>query len=139
MPPPDPARQSAGWMSRGACLREDPELTFPVSETHAAAGRQITAAKAVCGRCLVRVMCLACALATGQDGVWGDDRLRASRLALRRPPGGCAGSGSGRAGRRTAGGFPYGAWLLALLAVGLFCCGLYCLAEARYRDLTPGQ
>ena len=34
---------------------------------------------------------------------------------------------------------PYGSWLLALLACGLFCYGLYCLVEARYRDLTPGQ
>jgi hypothetical protein len=33
----------------------------------------------------------------------------------------------------------YGPWLLALLACGLFCYGLYCLIEARYRDLTPGQ
>ena len=33
----------------------------------------------------------------------------------------------------------YGPWLLALLASGLFCYGLYCLLEARYRDLTPGQ
>jgi hypothetical protein len=34
---------------------------------------------------------------------------------------------------------PRGAWLLTLLAAGLFCYGIYCLAEARYRDLTPGQ
>jgi hypothetical protein len=27
----------------------------------------------------------------------------------------------------------------ALGASGLFCYGLYCLLEARYRDLTPGQ
>ena len=33
----------------------------------------------------------------------------------------------------------YGPWLLALLASGLFCYGLYCLIEARYRDLTPGR
>ena len=33
----------------------------------------------------------------------------------------------------------YGPWLLALLASGLLCYGLYCLIEARYRDLTPGQ
>jgi hypothetical protein len=32
-----------------------------------------------------------------------------------------------------------GPWLLALLASGLFCYGLYCLLEARYRDLTPGR
>ena len=33
----------------------------------------------------------------------------------------------------------YGSWLLGVLASGLFCYGLYCLAEARYRDLTPGR
>ena len=32
-----------------------------------------------------------------------------------------------------------GSWLLALLASGLLCYGLYCLIEARYRDLTPGR
>jgi hypothetical protein len=26
-----------------------------------------------------------------------------------------------------------------LLASGLLCYGLYCLLEARYRDLTPGR
>jgi Domain of Unknown Function (DUF1206) len=33
----------------------------------------------------------------------------------------------------------YGSWLLAMLASGLLCYGLYCLLEARYRDLTPGR
>ena len=33
----------------------------------------------------------------------------------------------------------YGSWLLALLASGMACYGLYCLIEARYRDLTPGR
>ena len=32
-----------------------------------------------------------------------------------------------------------GSWLLALLASGLLCYGLYCLIEARHRDLTPGR
>ena len=32
-----------------------------------------------------------------------------------------------------------GGWLLALLASGLLCYGLYCLIEARYRDLAPGR
>ena len=32
----------------------------------------------------------------------------------------------------------YGPMTLAALAVGLACYGLYCLVEARYRDLTPG-
>ncbi|MEP7021994.1 MAG: DUF1206 domain-containing protein [Pseudonocardiales bacterium] len=33
----------------------------------------------------------------------------------------------------------YGTWLLATLALGLICYGLYCMIEARYRDLTPGM
>jgi hypothetical protein len=39
---------------------------------------------------------------------------------------------------RSVAGSAGGAWL-ALLACGLFCYGLYCLIEARYRDLTPGR
>jgi hypothetical protein len=34
---------------------------------------------------------------------------------------------------------PYGPITLAALAFGLFSYGLYCLLEARYRDLTPGR
>lgn len=33
----------------------------------------------------------------------------------------------------------YGALTLAVLALGLLCYGLYCLLEARFRDLTPGR
>jgi hypothetical protein len=33
----------------------------------------------------------------------------------------------------------YGSWLLGLLASGIVCYGLYCLLEAKYRDLTPGR
>jgi hypothetical protein len=40
---------------------------------------------------------------------------------------------------RSVAGTAYGSWLLALLASGLLCYGLYCLVEARYRDLTPGR
>lgn len=40
---------------------------------------------------------------------------------------------------RSVAGSANGAWLLGLLAAGLFCYGVYCLLEARYRDLTPGR
>jgi Domain of Unknown Function (DUF1206) len=40
---------------------------------------------------------------------------------------------------RSVAGSAYGPWWLALLASGLVCYGLYCLIEARYRDLTPGR
>jgi hypothetical protein len=40
---------------------------------------------------------------------------------------------------RSVASFTDGSWLLALLACGLLCYGLYCLIEARYRDLTPGR
>ena len=41
--------------------------------------------------------------------------------------------------RSVAGSADGGSWLLGLLASGLLCYGLYCLIEARYRDLTPGR
>lgn len=40
---------------------------------------------------------------------------------------------------RSVAGSAGGSWLLGLLASGLVCYGLYCLLEARYRDLTPGR
>jgi WhiB family transcriptional regulator, redox-sensing transcriptional regulator len=66
--PIDNAFTSAGWMSRGACRREDPDLFFPISER---AAHVVAAAKAVCGACAVRASCLAFALQTSQDGIWG--------------------------------------------------------------------
>ena len=32
----------------------------------------------------------------------------------------------------------YGPWLLGLTAAGLVCYGLYCLVDARYRDVSAG-
>jgi hypothetical protein len=40
---------------------------------------------------------------------------------------------------RSVASSPCGPWLLAVLASGLLCYGLYCLFKARYRDLTPGR
>lgn len=67
---PVPHAERSGWMLRGACRSEDPELFFPIS----AAGpglAQVSSAKAVCGRCPVRANCLSYALITRPDGIWG--------------------------------------------------------------------
>jgi WhiB family redox-sensing transcriptional regulator len=77
-------------MSRGACQGEDPELFFPVSVTGPFRD-QVTAAKAVCGRCLVQVACLSYALRSAQDGIWGGttrDERRAIPAAVERRPAG---------------------------------------------------
>jgi WhiB family redox-sensing transcriptional regulator len=64
------AAGSPGWMPRGACRGEDPELFFPVTAAGPALA-QVFAAKAVCFQCAVRAACLSYALATGQAGIWG--------------------------------------------------------------------
>ena len=81
MLPSDAPTVALGWMSRGACHGEDPELFFPVA-TNGAAVHQITAAKAACARCPVRAICLAYAVTTRQEGIWGGttpDERRALR------------------------------------------------------------
>lgn len=59
-----------GWMLRGACRGEDPELFFPISAAGPALA-QVRSAKAVCGRCPVQPDCLSYALITRPDGIWG--------------------------------------------------------------------
>jgi WhiB family transcriptional regulator, redox-sensing transcriptional regulator len=75
----------AGWMSRGACRRADPELFFPISDS---AAHLVAAAKAVCQACSVRALCLAFAVETRQDGIWGgttsDERHAMRHQAPRR-------------------------------------------------------
>jgi WhiB family transcriptional regulator, redox-sensing transcriptional regulator len=79
---------STGWMSRGACHGEDPELFFPVGDSYAAQ-RQAYAAITVCGRCGVRAQCLAYALDSQHEGIWGgttaQERAAARRRAGARP------------------------------------------------------
>ncbi len=70
----------ADWRARGACLRADPELFFPLSSVGPSV-EHLNQAKAVCARCQVRAECLEFALATRQvHGVWGgaseDERRR---------------------------------------------------------------
>ena len=75
---------SPGWMPRGACQGQDPELFFPIAATGPALA-QVLAAKAVCFRCAVRAACLSYALATGQSGIWGGT-TQEERHAMRRSP-----------------------------------------------------
>jgi len=75
------------WVHRARCIKEDPELFFPIGTTGPAAV-QTEEAKAVCTECEVRPECLDWALTTGQDaGVWGgksEEERRALRRARRR-------------------------------------------------------
>jgi WhiB family redox-sensing transcriptional regulator len=80
---------SPGWMSRGACHDQDPELFFPIADTGPAL-QQFSAAKAVCGRCAVRAICLSYALGTAQYGIWGGTTPQ-ERHAMRQPSGWAAG------------------------------------------------
>jgi WhiB family redox-sensing transcriptional regulator len=87
--PPAVRAGSPGWMSRGACRDEDPELFFP-NAADGPALQQVRFAKAVCYRCPVQANCLSYALITGQeDGIWGgttrEERWPA-RHRRRRPP-----------------------------------------------------
>jgi WhiB family redox-sensing transcriptional regulator len=85
MPSSESSGSSPGWMPRGACRGEDPELFFPRAATGPALA-QVIAAKAVCFRCAERAVCMAYALATGQAGIWGGT-TQEERHAMRWSPG----------------------------------------------------
>ncbi|MGW0696814.1 MULTISPECIES: WhiB family transcriptional regulator [unclassified Streptomyces] len=71
------------WRMQAACRDEDPELFFPIGSTGPAIV-QTEEAKAVCGGCPVRELCLEWAMEHGQDsGVWGG-LGEAERRALKR-------------------------------------------------------
>jgi WhiB family redox-sensing transcriptional regulator len=79
-------RHLEGWKLTGLCATHpDPDLWF------ADDGPALAAAKAVCGRCPARAVCLSKALAHGEGvGVWGgttpaDRRALAATEGLRRP------------------------------------------------------
>jgi WhiB family transcriptional regulator, redox-sensing transcriptional regulator len=76
---------SASWAERAACLAEPPDLFFPIGAS--GPPEHVARAKAVCLRCPVREQCLAYALETAQQGIWGglteDERSRA-RLRTQR-------------------------------------------------------
>ena len=78
------------WRQRALCRDTEPDLFFPIGTTGSAI-EQIEAAKAVCGECQVRGLCLEFALATNQEsGIWGGTseeerrKLRKAWLTRRR-------------------------------------------------------
>jgi WhiB family redox-sensing transcriptional regulator len=74
---------SASWAERAACLAEPPDLFFPIGVS--GPPEHVARAKAVCLRCPVREQCLAYALETAQQGIWGglteDERSRRTKRA----------------------------------------------------------
>lgn len=67
---PQPER-GADWRDRAACLRQDPELFFPIG-TSGPARDQIEKARRICRECPVIMECLENALRhTGQFGIAG--------------------------------------------------------------------
>ncbi|GHD43003.1 WhiB family transcriptional regulator [Streptomyces galbus] len=74
------------WRDRAACIGEDPEIFFPLSDG-LAAGADARAAMAVCRRCPVLLDCRSWAVEHGEDdGIWGATTA-AQRRALRRAGG----------------------------------------------------
>jgi WhiB family transcriptional regulator, redox-sensing transcriptional regulator len=79
------------WRDGSLCLREDPDLFFPVGNIRS--GRtalQIDEAKAVCRRCPVAEQCLSWAVDVGPvEGIWGgttEGERRTMRLRTMRRP-----------------------------------------------------
>ena len=76
------------WRHLAACLKEDPELFFPIGVSRPVRA-QVRKAKEVCAGCPVRDPCLRWALETGVDhGVWGglseEERRSMKRRTARR-------------------------------------------------------
>ncbi|WP_405866149.1 WhiB family transcriptional regulator [Streptomyces sp. NBC_00005] len=74
---------SLSWSGRAACLREDPDLFFPIGSSGPTL-IQIDEAKAVCRRCPVVKQCLNWAVRVGQvEGIWGG-MTESERRAMKR-------------------------------------------------------
>ncbi|WP_225848957.1 WhiB family transcriptional regulator [Streptomyces sp. HPF1205] len=73
------------WRVRGLCLREDPDLFFPIGGVNSGmAVLQTDEAKVVCSHCPVTRQCLAWAIDVGPvEGIWGGT-TEGERRAMRR-------------------------------------------------------
>lgn len=80
--PPRRLWSDRGWMRDAACLDEDPELFFPLTELDS--NPQVDQARAVCRRCAALLDCRFWAIENGEDaGIWGATTA-AQRRAIRR-------------------------------------------------------
>ncbi|MFD9394014.1 WhiB family transcriptional regulator [Streptomyces sp. NPDC060000] len=74
---------TSDWRDQAACVGEDPEIFFPLSDI-AAPGTEASLARAVCRRCAVLIPCRDWALEHGEDdGIWGATTA-AQRRTIRR-------------------------------------------------------
>lgn len=76
------------WRDHAACLKQDPELFFPIGISRPVRA-QVRKAKEVCAGCPVRESCLRWALEASVDhGVWGgfseEERRSMKRRTARR-------------------------------------------------------
>ncbi|MGW1861938.1 WhiB family transcriptional regulator [Streptomyces collinus] len=77
----DPARPD--WRDRAACVGEDPDIFFPLSDL-LAPDAEASLARAICRRCPVIIDCRTWALDHGEDdGIWGATTA-AQRRSIRR-------------------------------------------------------
>ncbi|MFF4536950.1 WhiB family transcriptional regulator [Streptomyces aureus] len=73
----------SNWRGRAACVGEDPDLFFPLSDSPAAEA-SASQARAVCRRCPVILACRTWAIDHGEDdGIWGATTAT-QRRAIRR-------------------------------------------------------
>ncbi|WP_432018177.1 WhiB family transcriptional regulator [Streptomyces sp. 1222.5] len=80
-PSEDPA--GSDWRDQAACVGEDPEIFFPLSDL-VAPHAEASLARTICRRCPVIIACRTWALDHGEDdGIWGATTA-AQRRAIRR-------------------------------------------------------
>lgn len=72
------------WQRLAACHHEDANIFFPTITDRRIVADQVQAAKAICGRCIVRASCLQYAIENNERyGIWGGTTPR-QRRGLRR-------------------------------------------------------
>lgn len=77
---------NSDWRDQAACVGEDPEIFFPLSD-FSAPGAESSLARAICRTCPVIIACRTWAIDHGEDdGIWGATTA-IQRRAIRRATG----------------------------------------------------